>query len=178
MSAEDSPNAELDEFIQQLTAAQGSLRAYILASLGNKSGTADVLQRTNLKLWKNASNYQSGTKFIQWALTLAKYEILSYCRDKSRDRHVYPEDLAALMLDTASRELGDPNDRSEALEHCLEKLSHKQHEVLQLRYYEEQSISQMATALQRTEDAVKAVLVRIRKALQECIERRLNSFDH
>ena len=164
-----------DEFIQELTTAQGSLRAYILASLGNISDTSDVLQRTNLALWKNASNYTAGTKFLTWALTLAKFEILSFCRDRSRDRHVYPEDLAALMLDTARDEFGEPSDTDEALRRCLEKLSDKQNDILRLRYYDEQTISQMAVALKRTENAVKAVLVRIRRGLQECIERRLKS---
>ncbi len=175
MSGDSSHETGLDAFVQELTAAQGNLRAYILASLGSTADTSDVLQRTNLVLWKNASKFRSSEKFLPWALTLAKFEILSYCRDKSRDRHVYPEDLAALMLDTARDELGDPSDRNEALKHCLEKLTAQQNEVLKLRYYEDKSISQMATSLKRTENAVKSGLLRVRRALQECIERRLSS---
>lgn len=168
-------NDSLDNFVQQLTAAQTSLRAYILASLGNHNDASDVLQRTNLALWKNASNFRSGSEFMPWAVTIAKYEILSFCRDRSRDRHVYPEDLAELMLETACHEVADPVDRLEALRHCLSKLPPKHSDLLQLRYYEEKSISQIAEVLRRTENSVKSAFVRIRRTLQKCIQRRLKS---
>lgn len=168
-------NHPLDDFIQELTSAQGNLRAYILASLGNRSEAEDVLQRTNLALWKNATSFRTGAPFLPWAITLAKYEVLSHCRDKSRDRHVFPEDLAELMLKEASEELKDPVERLNALRHCLGKLSSTHSEILQLRYYEEMSIHQISSTLQRSEDSVKSILVRIRKALQDCIQRQLKS---
>lgn len=172
---DEAPKPELDDFIQQLTAAQTNLRAYILASVGNAEDAAEVLQRTNLSLWKNATKFQADAPFMPWAVTIAKYEVLSYCRDKSRDRHVYPEDLANLMLETASEIILDMPDRQEALRHCLGRLSGKQHEMLKLRYYEEKPISQIASALERTENSVKSAFVRIRKSLLKCIEARLKS---
>ena len=173
--ARDERDATLDSFIQELTAAQTSLRAYILASLGRVSDVPDVLQRTNLALWKNASRFRPDSKFMPWAITIAKYEILSYCRDRSRDRHVFPEDIAALMLETAREVCPDPTDRHAALHECLQKLSGRHHTMLQLRYYEGRSISQIAATLKRTENAIKCTFVRVRRSLQECIEARLKS---
>jgi RNA polymerase sigma-70 factor (ECF subfamily) len=177
---QDSPgnidrDTSLDDFIQELTAAQTSLRAYILASLGRTADVPDVLQRTNLTLWKNAATFRSGSRFMPWAITIAKFEILSHCRDKSRDRHVFPEDIAALMLDTACEVCPDLNDRHTALQECLRKLSSRNHSLLELRYFEEKSIAQIAETLKRTENAVKCTLVRVRRSLQECIEARLKS---
>jgi RNA polymerase sigma-70 factor (ECF subfamily) len=179
-AAQDNPDnvghdATLDDFIQELTAAQTSLRAYILASLGRVSDVPDVLQRTNLTLWKNAATFRPGSRFMPWAITIAKYEILSYCRDKSRDRHVFPEDIAALMLETACEVCPDLSDRHAALQECLGKLSGRHHSLLELRYYEGNSICQIAETLKRTENAVKCTLVRVRRSLQECIEARLKS---
>jgi RNA polymerase sigma-70 factor (ECF subfamily) len=171
----DHRDAALDEFIQELTAAQTSLRAYILASLGRVSDVPDVLQRTNLTLWKNAASFRAGSSFMPWAITIAKYEILSYCRDRSRDRHVFPEDIAALMLETAREVCSDLSDRQTALQECLGKLSTRHHSLLELRYYEGKSICQIAENLKRTENAVKCTLVRVRRSLQECIEARLRS---
>jgi RNA polymerase sigma-70 factor, ECF subfamily len=173
-SAEEGESS-LDYFIHELTVAQTSLRAYILASLGRVSDVADVLQRTNLSLWKNASSFRPGAKFMPWAITIAKYEILSYCRDRSRDRHVFPEDIAALMLETASEVCPDFSDRQAALQECLGRLPSKQHSLLELRYYDGRSISQIADVLNRTENAVKCTLVRVRRSLQQCIESRLRS---
>ena len=45
---------------KNLTACQSRLRGFILASLGNYADTADVLQRTNLILWKKAERIPSG----------------------------------------------------------------------------------------------------------------------
>lgn len=168
-------DATLDDFIQELTVAQTSLRAYILASLGRVSDVPDVLQRTNLALWKNAANFRPGSKFMPWAITIAKFEILSHCRDKSRDRHVFPEDIAVLMLETAREVCPDPIDRHAALHDCLEKLSSRHHAMLQLRYFEGKSISQIAATLKRTENAIKCAFVRVRRTLQDCIEARLKS---
>lgn len=171
----DEQNSAFDSFIQELTAAQTSLRAYILASLGRVSDVPDVLQRTNLALWKNASIFHADSKFMPWAITIAKYEILSYCRDRSRDRHIFPEDIAGLMLDTAREVCPDPTDRQEALQRCLEKLPNKHHTMLQLRYYDGRSISQIAEIMKRTENAIKCTFVRVRRALQECIEAQTES---
>ena len=173
--AKEQHDSALDDFIQELTAAQTSLRAYIMASLGRAADVPDVLQRTNLTLWKNAASFRPGSKFMPWAITIAKYEILSYCRDKSRDRHVFPEDIAALMLDTVSEICPDPNDRVAALQECLSKLPARHHSLLELRYYEGKPIYQIAETLKRTENAVKCTLVRVRRSLQECIEERLRS---
>lgn len=171
----DGPSNALDEFIQELTAAQTNLRAYIMASLGSANDVPDVLQRTNLTLWKKAAKFQPGSPFMPWAVTIAKFEVLAHCRDKSRDRHVYPEDLANLMSATASDLMSELPNRQLALRQCLETLPGKQSDLLRLRYHEENSIAQIAAALQRTEDSVKSALLRIRKALAKCIDSRIRS---
>ncbi|MAT72715.1 MAG: RNA polymerase subunit sigma-70 [Planctomycetaceae bacterium] len=171
----DSRDAALESFVQELTAAQASLRAYITASLGRASDVPDVLQRANLALWKNAENYQAGTNFLAWAITIARYEILAYCRDKSRDRHVFPENIAALMLDIALDARPEPSDRQEALQHCLGKLPKQHYAMLRRRYFDGQSTTEIAASMKRTENAVKCALVRVRKTLQSCIETRLGS---
>lgn len=168
-------DVELDQFIEELMAAQTGLRAYITASLGSVWDVSDVLQQTNLKLWKNAKKFRPGSKFMPWAITIAKYEILSYCRNKGRDRHVFPEDVAALMLDTVLEVCPDPTDRQQALQICLEKLPQKQRAMLNHRYYEGRSISQIAEVMKRSENAIKCAIVRVRRALQACIESRMNS---
>jgi RNA polymerase sigma-70 factor, ECF subfamily len=165
----------LEAFIQELINSQNGLRAYITASLGYRGDVPDVLQRTNLALWKNSANYQPGTTFLAWAVTIAKFEILAHCRDKSRDRHVFPEDIASLMLSIANDACPDPTDRQEALQHCLAKLPRRQRDMLQLRYYDGCSMAEIAKKSKQTENAIKCTLVRVRKALQRCIEAQLGS---
>ncbi|TWT78334.1 RNA polymerase sigma factor [Posidoniimonas polymericola] len=166
---------DVDQFIKDLTQSQGNLRAYLLAALGNYDDAADVLQKTNLVLWRSAHRYQPGTDFIAWAITLARFELQSFFRDRSRDRHVFSEELSGMMLQTAAKELPDLDDRQEALRHCLQGLSARSQEMLQLRYDTSSSITQIADRVGKTEDAIKSALLRVRKSLERCIELRLRS---
>ena len=163
-------NEDLDAYVQELTASQSRLRGYILASLGNYADTADVLQRTNLILWKKAAEFRAGADFLPWALTIARYEVLSFLRDSQRDRHVYSADVVNLMLDAATAEAGDANDRQAALRKCLEKVPRHSRDLLWQRYGAEKSIRQIAAESQRSEDSVKSLFLRIRKSLERCVE--------
>lgn len=169
----DGTDVDLDAYVQQLTASQGRLRGFILASLGNYADTADVLQRTNLILWKKAREFRPGAEFLPWALTVARYEILAFFRDSQRDRLVYNSDVAELMLDAAAVEAIDSDDRQLALRKCLEKAPRRSMDLLWQRYGAEKSIRQIAADANRSEDAVKSLLLRIRKVLQRCIEAEL-----
>src|SRR3972149_5892536 len=125
---------DLDTYIQELTACQSRLRGYILAALGNYANTADVLQRTNLTLWKKAREFRRGAGFLPWAFAIARFEILSFLRDHQRDRLVFSEDVATLLLDTAASELSNPGDRQIALRKCLDKLPQRSRDLLWHRY--------------------------------------------
>jgi RNA polymerase sigma-70 factor, ECF subfamily len=166
----DGPSDDLDAYVQALTASQSRLRGFILASLGNYADTADVLQRTNLILWKKAHEFRPEAEFLPWALTIARYEVLSFIRDSQRDRHVYSSDVAEMMLDAAAAEASDPNDRQLALRKCLEKVPGHSRDMLWQRYGAEKSIRQIAADANRTEDSVKSLFLRIRKALERCVE--------
>lgn len=166
-------NEQLEVYVQHLTACQSKLRGYILACIGNYSNTADVLQRTNLTLWKKAGEFQEGANFLPWAFAIARYEILSFLRDHQRDRLVFSEDVSKLMLDIAAEEAADANDRQLALRKCLEKLPYRSREILGQRYDKGNSIKQIALNSNRSEDAVKSLFLRIRKSLEKCIESAL-----
>jgi RNA polymerase sigma-70 factor (ECF subfamily) len=160
----------LETYVQELTACQSRLRGYILASLGNYADAADVLQRTNLVLWKKAGEFHTGANFLPWALTFARYEVLSFLRDAQRDRHVFSNDVAEMMLDLATVDANDPNDRHLALRKCLEKVPRRSRDLLWQRYGAEKSIRQIAVDSQRSEDAVKSLFLRIRRSLERCVE--------
>lgn len=174
---EDSPEAEggpdLAGFIGCLTESQGRLRAYLLASLGNYDDAGEVLQRTNLVLWRNAPSFRPGSDFMPWALTLAKYEILSYYRDRSRDRHVFSQELAEQMMKVAESDPIDIPSRQAALRECLKPLKGSPRRLLDMRYDDGQTIAEMARSLGKSEASVKMQLMRVRRTLENCIQARL-----
>jgi RNA polymerase sigma-70 factor (ECF subfamily) len=164
---------ELEVYVKHLTDCQSKLRGYILACIGNYANTADVLQRTNLTLWKKAGEFQRGAKFLPWAYAIARYEILSFLRDHKRDRLVFSEEVAMLMFELEAEEEADANDRQLALRKCLEKLPHRSRELLGQRYDNGNSIRQIANEANRSEVAVKSAFLRIRRSLEKCIESTL-----
>lgn len=164
---------ETAEFITLLTDHQIDLQAFILSSLGDYSNTLDVLQRTNIVLWKKASEFRHGAPFLPWALKVAKYEILAFMRARRRDRHVFRPEVVDLMVDAAIEQSYEVSGRSEALRECIKELPERSREFLRIRYAQEQSVKQISEKTGRSVDAVKSLYHRIRVALAECIERKL-----
>lgn len=164
---------DLAAFIGCLTESQGRLKAYLLAALGNYDDAAEVLQRTNLVLWRNATSFLPGSDFMPWALTLAKYEILSYYRDRSRDRHVFSQELAEQMIKVAESDPVEIPSRQAALRECLKPLRGSPRRLLDMRYDGGLTIAEMAKALDKSEASVKMQLMRVRRSLENCIQTRL-----
>ncbi|MEO0446823.1 MAG: sigma factor, partial [Verrucomicrobiota bacterium] len=55
------------EFIDLLTRAQSAVFGYIMSLCQDHSRAHDLLQETNLTMWKKAENFEPGTNFNAWA---------------------------------------------------------------------------------------------------------------
>lgn len=170
MTASPPPD---DGYLQLLLAHQGLLRGVILAGLGSHADCQDVLQKTNLALWKKAADYDRERPFRAWAIGIARFEILAYIRDRQRDRHIFSTETAELMVAEAEEQLQEPSRLQTALRACLLELPEPRRELLTLKYVRRWSIRQIADRLGRSADAVKCLLLRLRRGLGTCIERRL-----
>lgn len=166
-----------DEYVGYLTASQDNLRAYILACLGSYNDASDVLQATNVVLLRKAADVNSLQEFQQWAIRVAKYEVLAYIRDNKRRGPVFAPELAELMSRATEPKLVKVSTRQSALRQCLASLSEEKQEVVRLRYAQDLTLLQIAGELGRTESSVKVMMHRLRKALYKCIEKRLSSSD-
>ncbi|MCE9556371.1 MAG: RNA polymerase subunit sigma-70, partial [Planctomycetes bacterium] len=51
-------------FVRELTASQPRLRAFIFSLLPNRDAALDVLQDTNVVLWRKAATFEEGSSFI------------------------------------------------------------------------------------------------------------------
>jgi RNA polymerase sigma-70 factor, ECF subfamily len=163
----------LDQFIRMLTEHQVILQAFIMSSLGNYADTQDVLQLTNMALWKKASQFRQDAKFLPWALNVAKFEILAFMRARRRERHAFCPELVELMVDVASERSTEVTARSDALRECIKNLPERSREFLRIRYAQDQSIKQISEKTGRSIDAVKSLYLRIRRSLERCIDRRI-----
>ena len=166
-------DSDRDQFVQLLTAAQPQLFGYICALLGSVQEAGNVLQETNLVLWKKAADFQPGTSFMAWAREVAYFKALSFVRDRKRSRLVLDQELVERALDVTRHDDGD--ERRVALRHCLATLEARQRDLLRLRYQQGAAIEAIAREANKSEGAIKMALRRIRLALLECINRKLGT---
>ncbi|MEM7009951.1 MAG: sigma-70 family RNA polymerase sigma factor [Verrucomicrobiota bacterium] len=173
--SEPSNSPPTEAFIRELTANQQAVRGFIHASLGGTAEADDVLQKTNLALWRKCSDWDPETSFLSWAIAVARFEILAFYRDSARDRLVFEPDVVEAMAATAelgAASAGDTN-RSVALAECMRALKPEHQQLLDRRYAKGYSIQEIAEAKDRSADSVKSLLLRIRKSLRSCIENRI-----
>ena len=82
-------------------------------------------------------------------------------------------DVLELVAQEAEEQLTDFEDRHLALKGCLQKLPAGDASILLAHYQRGESLAEMAGRLGRTREALKQVLLRIRRVLRACIERQL-----
>ena len=159
-------------FADQLVTIQKGLYAYVLTLLPWPEEASDVLQQTNLVLWRDAAKFQPGTDFRAWAYRVAYFQVLAQRRKAGRDRLRFDD---ALLKDLADNMAGEPAEAEEevgALQDCLHKLPQLERELICRRYDAGVSVKQMAADLQQAPNAVAVRLYRIRQSLLDCMEQR------
>ncbi len=171
-SSDDSH--QLQEFVRELTANQGRIRAFLVSLMPGSPDVGDVLQETNIVLWKSRGRYRPGTNFLAWAFTIARLEVLHYRTRARRQRIVL---LSDDVLDLMAEEMPDHVDHEaylRALEGCKGKLTDSQRELIDLRYRPGCTLEAHARETGRKAATLRVALLRIREALRECIERTMN----
>lgn len=161
-----------DEFILELTQAQKRLYGYIYRRLVNHDQVQEVLQQTNLLLCRKADDFELGTNFNAWAVTVAHYQILTYRKTQARDRLVFTDEVLAVVDERES----ENEIREGALSHlryCLETMSSDNQVFIKLRYEGGLSMEQIAMKVSKTAGAVKVKLHRLRRSLRDCVQNRL-----
>jgi RNA polymerase sigma-70 factor (ECF subfamily) len=165
-------DVQTERFIQSLTDQQSRLFSYLVSLLGDVHEARNVLQETNLELWRKSSEFVEGTDFAAWSRRIAHFKLLAFLRDKKRDRHLFDESLLD-QLAQRPQPAGTDEERHVALRHCLAALPDNLRLLISRRYSVGHSIRQLSERIGKSEAATKVSLLRARKQLMRCIERRL-----
>ena len=164
-----------EQFMRLFLGAERELLRYVMALVPNVSDARDVVQETAVALWRAIGKYDPAKPFVPWACRFALNEARLHLRTESRRRRLLEEDVAA-MLEERRVEIASPLDaRREHLRECLGRLPEDQRRLVRGYYFDEVSVDALATSLGRGAEAVYKALQRIRQALQQCIERKLQT---
>ena len=158
------------EFVYQLTDCQNRLFGYLVTLLGSVTDAQDVLQETNLVLWRKIDTFTTGSDFDAWARKCAYFQALAFLRDRKRDRHLFDEDLLAQFADETPDVRHEASDQILALLDCLMRLPERSRQLISLRYGQNKSVHELAEVIGKKESATKMMLMRIRQSLHCCLQ--------
>ena len=155
------------DFVLLITSHQAVIYAYILTLLPDRVAAQDVLQETNLVLCRKVGEFEPGTSFKAWAFRVAYWQTMAHLKRIKRSGLVTlePEVMELVALE-AEEQLADFEDRHLALKSCLQKLPAGDASILLAHYQRGESLAVISGRLGRTRDALKQVLLRIRRTLR------------
>lgn len=159
------------DFAGHIIENQKRLYGYIHSLIGNSTTAWDVLQETNMILWKKQQEFRPGSSFQAWSMATARFQVLAFLRDRKRDPlAVMTPELLESMTATAEAEAACYPERLTALAKCRRELTDKCRQLLDLHYEQGLSMKSIAEQLNQSPSAVKQAIFRTRRVLLDCIQ--------
>ena len=151
------------------------VRAFLLAQVRDASLADDLLQDAFLIAWKNLDRYDRTRPFGPWLRGIAGKLVLSHRRKVARSKVFACDDDALEFFEHEFARLqeleGDNFDeKMAALRQCMEGLTDKQRETIEMHYEGGLQCKDIAPKLGMGLEAVKKHLQRGRAALLRCLE--------
>jgi RNA polymerase sigma-70 factor, ECF subfamily len=131
----------------------------------------DLLSETFLEVWRHAERFEARSSVATWLLAIARHRAISALRRRRPEAE--EEATAATCADPADDpEIAlDKKRRAERVRHALEKLSPGHREVIDLVYYHDRSVKEVAGILAIPEATVKTRMFYARNKLATLIDR-------
>ncbi|MBN2065115.1 MAG: sigma-70 family RNA polymerase sigma factor [Sedimentisphaerales bacterium] len=127
-------NQRSQYFMQLFLKSQRRIYGYVMAKIASPVDADDIVQETASLLWQKFDDYTPGTDFTAWAISVARFKILRYLRDKKNYRMKFSDKTMEIIEQLEAIEAGDEDIRIESLKKCLQKLNPDEKKILELRY--------------------------------------------
>jgi RNA polymerase sigma-70 factor (ECF subfamily) len=136
----------------------------------------DLVSEVFLEVWRNAGQFELRSQVSTWLLAIARHKALSALRRRSTDE--LDEDVAELIEDPSDNPevTLQKTERSEILRNCLKQLSPSHREIIDLVYYHDRTIDDVAEIIGVPPNTVKTRMFYARKRIGELLAAR--GLDH
>jgi RNA polymerase sigma-70 factor (ECF subfamily) len=161
------------KFIAEITAAQRPLHAFLSSVVWNIADADEVLQDTNLALWRKVDEYDPSRPFLPWAIGFAQMQVKSWLKRRERVPLVFDDAIIDRLATQAAADSPRLDAIRRALADCVEKLSPEQRELIVIRYEPAARVGEIAENRSVTPKALSETLRRIRAKLLACIDKTL-----
>ena len=165
--------SEGDRHAIQVLFARHNVRVFrfVMRLVGNVSVAEDLVNEVFIEVWRQPGKFAGRCRVATWLLAIARNKaltVLRRCSDAELD------DETALTIEDPS---DDPeatiekNDRSAILRKCLTQLSPAHREVIDLVYYHEKSVGEVAQIIAAPESTVKTRMFYARNQIEKLLEK-------
>ncbi len=140
---------------------------FALRLLRNEQAAEDIVSEVFIDVWRNPASFEGRSEASTWLLAIARNKAYSLMRRKKED--FLDEEAAAEIEDEADNpEVAmQKRTKGDALRRCLSRLSVEHREVIDLVYYHDKSIEEVALIVGAPEGTVKTRMFHARKKLAE-----------
>ena len=128
---------------------------YLIRRIGNDPVAEEIVNDVFLEVWRNAHRFEAKSQVATWLLAIARYKALSALRRRSEAQ--IDEDAVAAIVDPADdpETTADRQSRSAILKKCLTHLPAAQREVIDLVYFQDKSVEEVAKFIGVAANTVK-----------------------
>jgi RNA polymerase sigma-70 factor, ECF subfamily len=166
--------AQGDKDAMRILFARHNVRVFrfLLRFVGDDATAEDLVNEVFIDVWRNAGQFEVRSKVLTWILAIARYKALGALRKRS---HVALDDDTCNAIEDPA---DDPEivvqkaERGALLQECLKRLSVAHREVLDLVYYHEQSIDEVAHMIGVPHSTVKTRVFYARKRIAALMAER------
>jgi RNA polymerase sigma-70 factor (ECF subfamily) len=151
----------------------GRVFCFVEKRLRNRADVEETTQEVFINVFSSLGSFRAEAPFAAWVLGVARHTIAARFKRKQHptvpletDENGEVEVRAEAPQETTPLEQYELNERLRQLASAIEQeLSPEQRQLFQLHHVEHRSIAEVAAFLNKSEDAVKSNLYRVRKVL-------------
>jgi RNA polymerase sigma-70 factor (ECF subfamily) len=169
---------ESSDLARQFVQHRDILYGYVFALTRDHDLAEDILQDVGVSILTEAASGRGPDSFIPWARGLARHRVADHFRRLAcRRRHEMPFEELADAVDMAFAEHAptpeENHQQLKLLRECLDELTARVRTIIDLRYNGRQSLEEIAASMSWTPASIKVALSRARRALADCVGRKL-----
>jgi RNA polymerase sigma-70 factor (ECF subfamily) len=161
-----------DRLAMQVLFARHHVRVYrfALRLVRNEATAEDLISEVFLDVWRQAGKFEGRSAVSTWLLAIARFKALSALRRKPEQE--LDEETAEAIEDTSDNpEIAlEKKEKGAILRKCMEALSAEHREIIDLVYYHEKSVEEVAEIVGIPEATVKTRMFYARKKLAETLK--------
>ena len=142
---------------------------FIMRKTGNEATAEELTNEVFLEIWRHAAKFEGRSKVSTWMLSIAHNRTVSFLRKRSEAQ--LEDGVAETIVDDADTPevTSSKRGKGEQIRACMEQLSSDHREIIDLVYYHEKSIAEIAEVLDIPEGTVKTRMFHARKKLGEIL---------